>query len=112
MKSEPTSPKVVDHCDRLKWGNFLSGFTVEDTNMIQLTEVSGHRFLVSGLMHSKIWLFGEYEDFVVSLDVQLNLGGVALSVDTRDGEVIDLGDLCCGDHGQVDHSIWRTGHCV
>lgn len=110
MKSEPTSAKVVDHCDRLKRGNFLSGFTVEDSNMIQITKVSGLRLLDPGLMHFKMWLLGENEDLVVSLDVQINLGRAALSIDTRDGEVFDVGDLCGGDHGQVDHSICRTGH--
>lgn len=99
------SGEVIDHCDRLKWGNFLSGFAVKDTNIIQFPKVSGHRLLVPGLMHFKIWLLGEYEDFVVSHDVQLNLGRAALAIDTRDGEVIDTGDLCCGDHSQVDHSI-------
>lgn len=34
MRSAPTSAKVVDHCDRLTWGNFLNGLTVEDSNMI------------------------------------------------------------------------------
>lgn len=111
-KTEPTSPKIVDHCNHLKWRNFLSGFTVEDTNVIEIAEVSGYRLLVPGLMHFKIWFPGEYEDFVVSLDVQLNLGWAALSIDTRDAEVIDIGDLCCGDHCQIDHSPCKTGHCV
>lgn len=93
MESECTSAKVVDHCNRLERGNLLSGFTVEDSNMIQITKVSGLSLLVPGLMHFKIWLLGENEDFVVSLDVQLNLGRAALSVDTRDGEVVDVGDL-------------------
>lgn len=107
-----TSAKVVDHCNRLERGNLLSGFTVEDSNMIQITKVSGQGLLAPGLVHFKTWLLGENEDFVVSLDVQLNLGRTTLSIDTRDGELIDVVDLCCGDHCQVDHSICGTGHCV
>lgn len=109
MKSRPTSAEVVYHCDRLKWGSFLRRFTVEDSNMIQVTKVSGLRLLVQGFIHFKIWLLGKNEDFVVSLDVQINLGGAALSVDTGDVEAIDVGDLWRGDHGQVDHSICKTG---
>lgn len=112
MKSPPTSAKVIDHCDSLKRGNILSRFTVEDTDMVQLTEISGDRLPVLRLMHPKMWLFGENEDFVVPLDVQLNLGRAALSIDAGDGEVTDVGDLRCGDHGQVYHSICKTGQCI
>lgn len=108
MKSQPTTSKVIDHCGRLQWRDLLGGFTVEDTDMIQLTEVPGLR-LLAPLVHFKIRLLGDNEDFVVFPDVQLDLGRAALSVDTRDGEVIDVGDLRCGDHGQVDHGICRTG---
>lgn len=111
-KTERTSAEVVDHCDHLKGGNFLSGFTVKDTNIIKFPEISGHHLLVPGLMHFKIWHLGEYEDFVVSLDIQLDLGRAAFAIDTRDGEMIDIGDLCGGDHGQVDHSICKTGQSV
>ena len=92
MKSEHTSGKVVDHRDRLDGADFLSGLTVEDANVIQVTELSGP-CLVSDLVHFKMRLLWEYEDFVVSLDVQLNAVGAALSIDTRDGELIDVGDL-------------------
>lgn len=63
-------------------------------------------------MHFKIWLLGENEDFVVSRDIQINIGRAALSIDARDGEVIDIGGLCAADHGQVNHSICRTRQCV
>lgn len=103
-----TSAKVVDHRDLVKRGNFLNGFTVEDANIVQLTEVCGHYFLTPGPVQLEIGFLGNYEDFVVSLDVQVNLGSVALTVDARDREGIDAGCLCCGDHGQVHHSICRT----
>lgn len=88
---------------------FLSGFTVEDTNVIQVTELSGYYLFVLGFMHFKIWPLREYENFVVSLDVQPTIGQAALPIDTSDGEVTGVADLHCGDHGQVDHSICKTG---
>lgn len=101
-----TSPIVVDHCDRLQRGNFLSGLAVEDTDVVQVFELSGHGLLGPQLVDLKIWHLGEHEDFVVPFNVQL--GRAALSVNTREGEVFDLRDLCCGDHGEVNHSIWKT----
>lgn len=107
IMSEHTSVKVVDHCDRLRWGSCL-GFTVEDTNMFKITEACGLCLLVPGLMYFKIWLLRLHEDVVILVDFQLNLDRAALSIDARNGKVIDVVDLCCGDHGQVDHSICRT----
>ncbi len=78
---------------------------MKDPDDIQVTKVSGHHLLVPQLMHFKIWLLGEKEDFVVFLNVQLHLGRALLSIDTRDGEGFGASGLCCGDHGQVDHSI-------
>lgn len=105
MACEHTSSKVVDHCDRLEWGAVLPGLTVEDSNIVQITEISGLHLAVSGFGHFKIRLLGKFEDLVVSLDNQLNLVRASLSIDTRDREVIDASGLCCGDHRQVDHSI-------
>lgn len=76
--------------------------------MIQITEVPGLH-LVPGLMNSEIGLFGEHKDFVVPLDVQLNLGLASLPIDTSDGEVIDAVDLRRGDHGQIHHSSCKSG---
>lgn len=112
MESEPTSAKVVDHCDPLERGNLLLGLAVEDADVFQFTKVSGCHFLDPGLMHFKVWLLGEHEDLVVPTDVQLDLGGAALSIDTINGEVVDVGGLRRGDHGQVDHCICGTGCCV
>lgn len=33
------------------------------------------------------------------------MGRTPLPVDARDGKVSDAGDVSCGDHGQVGHSI-------
>lgn len=112
MESKPTSAKVVDHCDPLERGNLLLGFAVEDADVFQFTKVSGRHLLDPGLMHFKVWLLGEHEDLVVPIDVQLDLGGAALSIDTVNGEVVDVGGLRRGDHGQVDHCICGTGRCV
>ena len=112
MRSEPTSAEVVDRRDLLERGNFLLGFAVEDADVFQVTEVSGRHLLDPGLVHIKVWLLGEHEDLVVPLDVQLDLGGAALSIDAINGEVVDVGGLCRGDHGQVDHCICGTGRCV
>lgn len=108
MRSEPTPAKVVDHCDRFERWNVLSGFAVEDSDMIQITEVSDLH-LVPGPMNSEIGLFGENKDFVVPLDVKLNLGLASLPVDTSDGEVIDAVDLWRGDHGQIHHGFCESG---
>lgn len=75
--------------------------------MIQITEVSDLH-LVPGPMNSEIGLSGENKDFVVPLDVQLNLGLALLPVDTSDREVIDAVDLWRGDHGQIHHSFCES----
>lgn len=103
--TEHTSPNIVDHCDRLRWMNFLSAFTVKDTNILMFSEVSCNHLLFLGKMKLKSWLVGESEDFVVSLDSKL--ARAALTMDTRDFEVIGTADLCC--HDQIDYSICKTG---
>lgn len=101
---------VADHCNRLTWGNFLRGFTEEDADIIQVMEVSGLSHLAPGLMHFEGWPPGKHDDFVVPPDV--DLGSALLSIDTSDGEAIDVDGLRCGVHGQVDHGICGTGHYV
>lgn len=109
MKSEHTFFKVVDQCDRLRWGNVLA-LTVEDTKMtmIMIIEVCGQRLLVPGVMYIKRCLLSDHEDFIIFLDLQSSLDGGFNSTDARDGEGFVAGELCHGDHGQVSHSICRT----
>lgn len=83
----------------------MGGFTIEDANIVQFPEISGNHVLVVLLVYFETRLFGQNEDLVVPLDVQLDLGRAVLSIYAGDGEVVDANDLRGGDHGQVDHSI-------
>lgn len=75
--------------------------------MTKIMEVCGLCFIIPEFIYFKIWLLSDHEDSVVFLNVQLNLVCAAFSTDARDSEAIDAGDLCRGDHSQVDHSICR-----
>lgn len=91
------------------WGPFLSGFTVEDTHRIEVTELSGYDLLVPRPMQLKTWLFGKQEDLIVFSDIQIDIGGPAVSDDARNGEGLVVGDIGYRDHGQVNHGICRKG---
>lgn len=120
MSGEPTFFKVVDHRDRLGRRGALSGIAVEDSNVIQVTEVSGLHPLVHGLVNFEIRRPGEDEDFAVSPDLQPPLHLTSLPVDARDGETADAGALRVGNHGQIHHGFceseeisqpWRISRC-
>ncbi|TNN53432.1 hypothetical protein EYF80_036342 [Liparis tanakae] len=86
LEGNPENPELRSDADR---GNLLRGLAVEDADVAEVPEVSGHRLPAPGLVHFEMRLLGEDEDLIVLLDVQLHLGGAALPIDTGDGEVVD-----------------------
>ena len=94
VMSLSTSAKVVNHCDFFKRVAVLTGFTVIDPDVLQVTELLSHHLFGPGPLHLET-RFREKEDLVVSLDVQVDVGWIALPGDAGDFKMINGGRFCC-----------------
>ena len=83
----------------------LRGLAVEDADVAEAMEVSGHHLLGLAPVHPELRRHGDDEDLVLPLDVQADGCGVALAGDAGEGEVSEVGDLGGGDHCQVHHGV-------